>query len=233
MNAIMKREFAAYFTHPVGYVFIGIILFLASGDFVFNVFWSGTTNMSVVLADMFNAMFLLVPLLTMRLVSEEKKHKTEQLLYTSPITTLDIVMGKFLGAFLLYVVSTAIVFLYQIMLSFYAAVDWGTMLSGYFGLLLVGGFLISIGLVVSSLTESQAVAAIAGLAVSVIINEISGWTTSTDSLQKAVGTWMSPVDRFASFFNGYVSLSDLFFFLFTTASFLFIAVRIIDRKRYI
>ena len=233
MKAIIKREFASYFAHPVGYFFIAITFLLASFSFFLDVYLYGTVDISPVFSSLFGLMYLVVPLITMRLLSEEKRHKTEQVFYTSPVTMTEVVLGKFCGAGLVYIVATAIVFVHQIVLSFYGSPEWGLLICRYLGLLLLGGLLIAIGLVVSSLTESQAVAAIVTLAVTMVMDRVDSLTqSSTNATLAKITEWISPGHHFASFFNGNFTVADIFYYLSMTAFLLFVAVRIMDRKRW-
>ena len=233
MKAIIKREFAAYFAHPVGYFFIGVTFLMASFSFFIDVFLYGTTDISPVFTSLFGLIYLIVPLITMRLLSEEKRHKTEQVFYTSPVTMTEVVLGKFFGAGLIYIVATAIVFVHQIVLSFYGSPEWGLLICRYLGLLLMGGLLIAIGLVVSALTESQAVAGIVTLAVTMVIDRVDALTqSSTSATLIKITEWISPGNHFTGFFNGNFTVADLFYYFSMTGLLLFVAVRIIDRKRW-
>jgi len=233
MKAIIKREFASYFAHPVGYFFIGVTFLIASLSFFIDVFLYGTTDISPVFSSLFGLMYLIVPLITMRLLSEEKRHKTDQIFYTSPVTMTEVVLGKFFGACLIYIVATAIVFVYQVVLAFYASPDWGLLICRYAGLVLLGGFLVAIGLVVSSLTESQAVAAIVALAISMLMDRVDSLTqSSTSEILISLSNWISPGHHFTGFFNGNFTVGDIFYFFSMTGILLFIAIRIMDRKRW-
>ncbi len=233
MRAIIKREFEAYFAHPVGYVFMGSVFLITSLSFFINVYLYGITDMSMVISQLFNIMYIIIPFLTMRLISEEKRQKTEQLLYTAPVRMVDIVLGKFLGAFLMFLVTTAFVFVYEIVLDFYATVEWGVFFSGYLGVLGVGAMLIGIGMVVSSLTESQAVAAIVSIAISFLLFDVDNLVSNINNatLTKIV-EWISPYQHFESFYYGLLSLNDVFYFISMTSLLLFVTARIMDRKRW-
>lgn len=234
MQAIFKREFASYFAHPIGYVFLTIMVGLSSLNFFLNVFLGGTTDMRPVTAALFGAIYLLIPLLTMRLFSEEKRRRTEQIFYTSPVTTPGVVFGKFFGALLMYSLPLMYTFLFQIILTFYTSVDWGLYISGILGLLLVGALLIAIGMFISSLTESQAVAAIAAIAVSMLIeslDKLTGTAKSPAVLNLAV--WASPYVHFYAFFKGCITPADIFYFITFTGFFIWLTVRVMDKKRYV
>ena len=165
MFAIFKRELKAYFTSPLGYVFLAI--FYAFSGLFFYIFSLsvGSTDISSVFLMMFIVLMVFVPLLTMRLLSEDKKQKTDQLILTAPVSLLSIVMGKFLAAYAIFAIGVAVMPVYGFVMSSFATVSWLPIWGNTVGLLLLGGIFVSIGLFISSLTENQMIAAIGGFAV--------------------------------------------------------------------
>ena len=162
MFAIFKRELKAYFTSPLGYVFLAI--FYAFSGLFFYIFSLsvGSTDISSVFLMMFIVLMVFVPLLTMRLLSEDKKQKTDQLILTAPVSLLSIVMGKFLAAYAIFAIGVAVMPVYGFVMSTFATVSWLPIWGNTVGLLLLGGIFVSIGLFISSLTENQMIAAIGG-----------------------------------------------------------------------
>ena len=160
MFAIFKRELKAYFTSPLGYVFLAI--FYAFSGLFFYIFSLsvGSTDISSVFLMMFMVLMVFVPLLTMRLLSEDKKQKTDQLILTAPVSLLSIVMGKFLAAYAIFAIGVAVMPVYGFVMSTFATVSWLPIWGNTVGLLLLGGIFVSIGLFISSLTENQMIAAI-------------------------------------------------------------------------
>ena len=160
MFAIFKRELKAYFTSPLGYVFLAI--FYAFSGLFFYIFSLsvGSTDISSVFLMMFIVLMVFVPLLTMRLLSEDKKQKTDQLILTAPVSLLSIVMGKFLAAYAIFAIGVAVMPVYGFVMSTFATVSWLPIWGNTVGLLLLGGIFVSIGLFISSLTENQMIAAI-------------------------------------------------------------------------
>ncbi|MEG0457582.1 MAG: ABC transporter permease, partial [Oscillospiraceae bacterium] len=153
MVAIFKRELSSYFTSPIGYVFLGIF-YVISGFFLFSTILSGTTDMSFIFSGMFIVLVFLVPILTMRLLSEEKKQKTDQVLLTSPVNLFSIVIGKYLAAFTVFLCGLSITLIYALVLAGNStSFDWLVVFGNYIGIILLGGCFIAIGLFVSSLTE--------------------------------------------------------------------------------
>ncbi len=146
MFAIFKRELKAYFTSPLGYVFLAI--FYAFSGLFFYIFSLsvGSTDISSVFLMMFIVLMVFVPLLTMRLLSEDKKQKTDQLILTAPVSLLSIVMGKFLAAYAIFAIGVAVMPVYGFVMSTFATVSWLPIWGNTVGLLLLGGIFVSIGL---------------------------------------------------------------------------------------
>ncbi len=233
MLAIFKRELRAYFTSPLGYVFLAIF-YAFSGVF----FWMfsldvGTTDMSSVFLMMFIVLMVFVPLLTMRLLSEDKKQKTDQLTLTAPISLFSIVMGKFLAAYAIFAAGVAVMPVYGFVMSSFAKVSWLPIWGNTVGLLLLGGIFVSGGLFVSALTENQMIAAIGSffinlmvLLLDTLINVIPAGIVKT-----VIGS-ISIYSRYVEITNGIFSLSSVIFFLSVIFIFLFLTVRVLEKKRW-
>jgi ABC-2 type transport system permease protein len=233
MAAIIKRELKSYFTSVLGYVILAI-LFLFTGLYVnANIFSYGYADMYYVFNPMVTIIFFVVPILTMRLLSEEKRQKTDQLLLTSPINVSSIVFGKYIAAVLFFSVFLVLTFLYNIVLSFVATPSWSQYFGNVIGMLLFASSLISIGLFISSLTESQVVAAVGSFAVSMILMLLDtiGSTVNQEWFTKFV-EWVSFSGRYETFTKGILDLSNVVFFLSIIAIFLFLTIRVLDRKRW-
>ncbi len=233
MLAVLKRELSAYFKAPIGYVFIAAS-FLFSGFF----FWmfslsSGSTDISGVFQGMFYVYMIFVPILTMRLVAEDNRQKTDQLLLTAPVSLFGLVFGKFLSAYIIFLAGDVIMFIYGIVMSFYAQVNWAMIVGNFVALALVGGIFVSAGLFISSLTESQMIAAIGSFALNLtlmLITTISSlipWKVVADIVYT-----LSIFDRYYEFTTGIFSLSNAFFFLSVIVIFLFLTVRVLEKRRW-
>src|SRR4051812_22425550 len=157
---IARREFLSYLFSPIAYV--AMTLFLLAAGFLFRKdFEPGQpAAMRTILEWMVWILVVIIPLLSMGLISQEWATGTIETLMTAPVEEADVVIGKFLGSFLLLAMLLAPTLLYVIMLRIYAAIDYGPIFSGYLGMLLVGSLFIAIGLFCSSLTRSQIVAAV-------------------------------------------------------------------------
>lgn len=160
MLAIYKKELRSYFTSMIGYVFIAFFLVIIGLYFYIRHLYAGYSNFESTLSDVSFIFVLLVPLLTMRLMAEENKQKTDQLLYTSPLTAGSIVVGKFLAVFTVLNVVMLIICTYPIILRQFGNVPMNSAYASILGFSLLGGSYLAIGLYISSLTESQVVAAV-------------------------------------------------------------------------
>ena len=233
MFSIFKREFRAYFTSPLGYVFLAI--FYAFSGLFFYIFSLsiGSTDISGVFLMMFIVLMVFVPLLTMRLLSEDKKQKTDQLILTAPVSLLSIVMGKFLAAYAIFVIGVAIMPVYGFVMSTFTTISWLPIWGNTVGLLLIGGIFVSVGLFVSSLTENQMIAAIGSFFVNLMILLMNTLTSALPSgIFKDVLASVSVYSRYSEITNGIFSLSSLIFFISVIFIFLFLTVRVLEKRRW-
>lgn len=232
MSAVFKREFKAYFSSPLGYVILTAMT-LFSGVFFRFMFSYGVADVSYVFSNMFTIIMFAVPILTMRLMSEDRKQKTDQALLTAPVSLWGIVCGKFFAAFSIYAIGFAPTLIYQIILSTKLSLNWLLYLSNLLGVLLYGGALIAIGLFISSLTESQVVSAVLSIIVSMFI-------ALMDSLGTMLGGTFLPkiiehisfAGRYETFASGIFDFSNLIFFISVAFIFIFLSVRSLDKKRW-
>ena len=233
MFAIFKRELKAYFTSPLGYVFLAI--FYAFSGLFFYIFSLsvGSTDISSVFLMMFIVLMVFVPLLTMRLLSEDKKQKTDQLILTAPVSLLSIVMGKFLAAYAIFAIGVAVMPVYGFVMSTFATVSWLPIWGNTVGLLLLGGIFVSIGLFISSLTENQMIAAIGGFFINLMILLMNTLKSALPNgfLQDVLSS-ISVYSRYSEITNGIFSLSSLIFFVSVIFIFLFLTVRVLEIRRW-
>ena len=233
MSAIIKRELSSYFNSAIGYIVLAVFYFFSGLFFYMYCLLSNTTSMSYVFLSMLMIVMLVTPIITMKSFSEERKQKTDQALLTAPISLTEMVLGKFFGAFLLYCLCNAIYVLYAVILSFYATPDWAVFLTTILGMLLMGGALIAIDLFISALTESQVIAAVVSIGIGLLIYML-------DSLSNVFNVdWLTNFLRnisfdahFTNFINGIINLSSVVFFLSVIAIFLFLCVRVFEKRRW-
>jgi ABC-2 type transport system permease protein len=288
MFAVFKRELRAYFSSPIGYVVIGLFLFMSGIFFAASNLLGASPEYNALLSTMAFIFLFLVPILTMRLLTEETRQHTDQMLITSPLSVTAIVVGKYLAAVTVYLITLLVTVLYPVMMSFFAllGLGWWKILGGYIGLFLLGASFIAVGLFFSSLTESQIVAAVAtytALLLMWIIDALTsmvptGWLyglglcvvaaaalalvvwLSTRTIPATVATavvlgaaiavvavlkqtlyegliakvmaWFSLLKRYEDFNLGILSLSPVVYYLSFSAAFVFLTMRMIERKRW-
>lgn len=235
MTAVFKREFKTYFTSPIGYCVIALMFALTSLLFInYNLSYL-SPDLTVVFQNLQSYMLLLVlPVLTMRLMSDDKRQKTDQLLFTSPVGLTGIVVGKFLAALLLFAISCSMTLICAVIIAFKTTPDWLVIMGNYVGLLMLGGMVIALGLLISCLTESQFIAALGTFIVSLLllmIDNLTVWFAGAAWLAD-VTAFLSVTQRYASFAAGTLQYDDIIFFLSMQALFLFLTVRLLDRKRW-
>ncbi len=232
MSAIFKREVKSYFSSPIGYVFLTAMTFF-SGIFFIYMYSYGYADITYVFSNMFVIIMFAVPLLTMRLMSEERKQRTDQALLTAPVSLTGIVMGKFLAAFSIFALGFAPSLIYQIIFSANISLNWLLYINALLGVLLYGAALISIGLFISSLTESQVVAAVLGIVVSLLIGLMDSFASMiNNSFLSGIVEKISFSGRYETFSAGILDLSNVVFFVSVAAVFIFLTVRMLEKKRW-
>ena len=224
MWAIYKKELKTYFLSPIGYVAIGIFMVMYSIFFYLTTITYG----SVFMGDLYYAtarygLLLIIPLLTMRMFAEERKNGTEQLLLTSPRSVTSIVLGKFLAAVTVILITLILSIIYPIIISFFGTVNIPTLIVTIIGFLLVAMAAISIGMLASSITENQIISAIITIVVLVapwFLVDISSIFSSVDL-----------IDKFLKFPSGLISVSDTVCLLSITIMCLLITIVLIKRRQ--
>lgn len=233
MGAIFRREVLSYFTSPIGYIFLAA--FYASSAVIFSVvsLENGSTQLDSVFMNLMIILIVLIPILTMRTISEEKKNKTDQCLLTSPVSLFGIVAGKFLAAFLIYVLGVAITLVYAVVVSAFAAPDWTVILGNIVGLILLGAAFIAVGIFCSSFTENQIVSAVVSF---IALTMLYLFTTIGNLIPiefiSNIFSKLSFLERYYGFTYGLFDLSNVLFFISATVVFLFLSVRVLERRRW-
>lgn len=236
MSAIFKRDFRSYFTSPVGYVYIGAFILVMNVYFyVINVLYS-SPYLSGAFSFMMLVMMFTTPVLTMRTFSEELRQKTDQLLLTSPVKLTSIVMGKFFAAFAVFCTVLALTLVWVLIISIFGQPNAAEVIGNYVGILAVSAVYISIGLFISSLTENQIVSALGSLGVFILLYLID---VTLQFFDHALPAWIASGLGFLSIFGRYsaisigvFSIADIVFFISFAAVFLFLTVRVLEKKRW-
>lgn len=232
MVAVFKREFKSYFTNPLGFIIIAVFT-LFSGMAYSMVFAAGSPDVQGVVNFMSTVVIFATPFISMRLISEDRRQKVDQVLFTAPVTVTGIVLGKFLAAMALYTVGLAALFVYPFITAFHISIDWVIYLYALLGILCLGAVMISIGMFISSLTESPVVSAASTFAVFLAVMLFGSYTAgSTSPVIEFITKAISFIDRFYSFISGVADLSDLVYMLSVAALFVFLTVRSVERRRW-
>lgn len=230
MVAILKRELSSYFNSAVAYVVMAVY-FLFSGLFFSMIcIENDTSSLSYVFGNMFIIILFIIPIITMKSFSEEKRQRTDQALLTSPTSLFEIVMGKFLGALVLFAICSLIFVVYALVISFFTSPDWAVVLCTVLGLLLLGSALIAIDIFISVLTESMIISAVAGMGVGLLIYMLSN--LSSNITVDWIATIVKKIDfltYYTNFTYGMLNLTDIIFFLSVTGLFLFFTARVLEK----
>ena len=248
---VWRKEMRLYFGSPVAYVVFTFFLLISgwffSQIFLFysdasmrsfmqpqfgqnlniteNVMRPLFTNMGVVL-------LFFIPMLTMRLLAEEKRSGTMELLLTYPVRDGEILAGKFLAAAALYVVLLALTLLYPGLVAYFTRVEWGPILTGYLGLVLMGGTFLAVGLLVSSLTENQIVAGFGTFGVLLLFWVIGWGAESAGGTMRTVLQYLSVTEHIDGFSRGLIDTKDLVYYGSAIALALFLSLRSLESKRW-
>lgn len=222
MWAVMKKELKTYFLSPIGYVVIGIFLLCFSVFFFLTIISSATVDLGALYYyTALYGLIIIIPILTMRLFSEERKTGTEQLLLTSPTGMFKIVMGKFFSALVVVLITLVISFMFFAILCFFGSPNIVTTLTQIFGFILISMAAISIGMFASSLTENQLIAGVITVAF-LVISLFAGNISSALS-------GLTLIDYYLNFAEGVISIENIISLLLFT--FVFISLTIIVMKR--
>jgi ABC-2 type transport system permease protein len=252
--ALWRKELTVYFATPIFYITGFFFLVLAGYFFYTNVLYysiislqaaqqasnpqvaAQLTPTQMVFRPLFAVLAIvllfLVPLLTMRLLAEEKRSGTAELLFTYPITDWAVILGKFLAALLVYLIFLAFTVSYSLALTFVTRLDWGAIGAGYLGLMLLGASALALGLFASSLTENQIVAGVVGFAL-LLLFWIIGWVQELGGggLGK-VFQYLSLLDHYENFTKGVIDTRDLAYCLSFIFFFLFLTKRQLESRRW-
>jgi len=249
--AIAHKELRAYFASPIAYIVIGFFTLLFGWFYIGILDWfvrqglqgqmgmgGGATNVNQqmirpLILNVTVVFLFLLPLITMRTYAEEKRSGTMELLLTSPLTDLEIVLGKFLGALALYGVMVALTLIHFGLLFAFGTPEWKPLATAYLGLLLFGGCFIALGLFISSLTKNQIVAGMMTFAVFLLFWVIS-WIASLSAggMLSDVAAYLSIIDHFDDFAKGVLDTTHLIYYLSFITFSLYLTAKSVDTERW-
>jgi ABC-2 type transport system permease protein len=247
--AIAGKELRGYFSSPIAYVLLGFfalvfgwffyvpLAFFNRQSMQMGMGMGGNLNINTmligpVLSNTTVLILFVMPMITMRTYAEEKRSGTIELLLTSPLTDLQIILGKFLGAMGLFVAMLALTLIHLAILFLYGNPDWKPILTGYLGLILMGGCFLSVGLLISSLTKNQIVAGMVTFAVFLMLWVINWIGSFVGPTAQAVLAHLSITDHFDDFQRGIIDTKHLVYYLSFIAFGLFLTAKSVDSERW-
>ena len=232
MLAIFKREFKSYFTTPIGFVILAVFTFF-EGLFFSAIYNQGAPEVQSIIGAMSTIAIFATPFMTMRLFSEDRRQKVDQALLTAPVKVSGIVLGKFLAALALFALGFALTLVFQLIITTYVTVNWLIYLYALFGILLLGSVMISIGMYISSLTESPIISAALTIGIFMAIMFLGSYASTINIawLQTATSA-ISFIDRFNNFTTGILDPTDIVYMLSITGLFIFLTVRSVEKRRW-
>ncbi|MBI2918396.1 MAG: ABC transporter permease subunit [Chloroflexi bacterium] len=228
--AIAKREVRTYFTSPIAYVVTAVFLVVTGYFFAADLLTRQMANLRGFLSPGSFVLLLVTPLLTMRLFAEEQKLGTLELLLTNPVRDIEVVMGKYLGSLFTLLVMLVLTLYYPLLLRMFGDPDLGPILTGYLGLFLLGSAMIAVGLLASSVTANQIVAAVLGLGILILL-----WVVGSVGTAGALGSLLDYVAlprHFTDFTLGVIDTKSVVYYLSVAAAFVFLTARSLEMRRW-
>ncbi len=238
MLAIFKREMRSFFTTSVGYIFLASALAVSAIIFAISTIFSQTADMSVYFSGLIIVLMVFLPILTMKSFSEEKRTKTEQLLLTSPVSTTQMVLGKFFSAAAMLVIFLFASLIFLIPLAMYKAEGASgpgaaLVIGNLMALFLVGMCFIAIGIFISSLTENQFAAIVVTIMILLVLYFISLFSSLVDTYWiRVVLDWLSIFARYSYFTYGIFDIGALIYYISITGVLVFLTVRVFESRKY-
>ncbi len=230
--AIVRREFVGYFRSPIPYLILTIYLGASGAFFYLGVATQGEASLRSLVPTLSILLVILSPALTMRLLAEENKSGTLEVLMTDPITEWQLVLGKFFGSLAFFAILVSVCLLYGVFYEIYGDPDWTPLLWACAGLLLFGSMMIGVGLFASSLTRNQVVAyvvAFVALLSFFLVDDVAGMAGGEIA---KIGERIGVQEHIDSFQKGQIDSRDLIYFLSLVTLFLFLTVRVVESRRW-
>lgn len=229
---IAKRELSAFFVSPVAYIVGAAFLFITGLFFVMTLAVDNVATLNRVFLVISVVSLFLAPLLTMRLLAEESRSGTLELLLTAPVRDWEVVLGKFLAVFTFFVALLVPTLYYLFLLTRFDSPDIPVTLSGYLGIILLGAMLIGLGVLTSAISANQILAAVLGIILSVSLWMIGGMAYFFSGFTGNLLRYLSIQEHLFDFMLGLISVSNIIYFISITAAALFLATRILEIRRW-
>ena len=239
---IARREYKLFFTSPIAYVvafffmlLLGYFFYSALRDAIIQATYQAyAPSVQIVISPLVTLLLFVMPAITMRSIAEEMRMGTMELLLTAPVKDWELVVGKWLGAFLFMLTLLAVTWIFPLVLNFLVrpGIDQGLLLAGYLGLVLMVASLMAIGVFISTLFNNQLVVFMVSLAIVLVFWLVRPASTATGGLGNQIMTYMNFVDHYISFYQGTIDLSDVVYYLSLTSLALFLGTVSVEMRRW-
>ena len=227
---LLGKELRALFYSPIAYIIIAVFLVLMGYSFTLTLFLNKFATLIHIFFQSAGLLFLLIPIITMRLFAEERKAGTLELLLTAPVRESQVVLAKYVASMAVVLAMIVLTGTYAVVLAIFGSPDLGPIYSGYIGLALLASTLVSLGLIVSALTSNQVVAAIVTIGISFLLWTIDSLAGMMPEGLERILISLSLLAHFTPFATGALYTSDVGFFVSTTLLALFLAMRALARR---
>lgn len=235
MKAVLKRELKAYFTSVIGWIFLAAFFFVFNLYFVANNLIYGTPYLSYSLSNVAFVLVIIIPILAMRSMAEDRRTKTDQLLYTAPVSIPKVIIGKFLALVAIFSIVVGAICLCPLLLSRFGNVPMTESYAAIFGIWLYGCLSIAICVFVSALTESQVIAAVLSFAllfIGFMMQQITGLISSSDNVVTKVLNALCTQTHLTNFCNGILDVTGIAYYVSGTVLFLFLTCQLVQKHRW-
>ena len=234
VTPITQRELSAYFYSPIAYAVLAIFMLTLGVLFMLTTFKPGAESSLRQLVNLMPLVLtIFLPVLTMRLLAEEFRSGTIETLMTAPVNEDEVVLGKFLGAFLFYLVMLVALLAFALVIAAFGRIDVGLLAATYIGLVLLGGLYLAVGVFFSACTSNQIIAAVLTIVPLMVFTFLADYAaTNVSGLTGLILHHLSIQEHFMDFSRGLVDLNDVLFFLTSTVLFLFLAVKVLESRRW-
>jgi ABC-2 type transport system permease protein len=231
---LTRREISSYFVSPIAYVAMALFLVVSGFFFALADFRPGApAAMRSIFEIMMVILVFVLPIVTMRSLSEERRSGTIESLLTAPVTDTQVVLAKFLGSWLFYLAMLAPTVLYVLLLATFGNPEYGPVASGYLGLALLGAMYVAVGLFASSLTSNQVIAAVTGFVILIVLAMLAPWiATVAPAPWRTIVSTASVRTHYTDFSQGVVDLAHVVYFVVVTAYALFLTVKVLESRRW-
>jgi ABC-2 type transport system permease protein len=239
---IARREYKLFFISPVAYVvafffmiLLGWFFYSALRDAIIQATYQAyVPSVQIVISPLVTLLLFVMPAITMRSIAEEMRMGTMELLLTAPVKDWELVVGKWLGAFLFMLSLLAVTWIFPIVLNFLVkpGIDQGILLTGYLGLVLIVASLVAIGVFISSLFNNQLVVFMVSLALVLVFWLVRPSSSTTGGLGNQILSYLNFIDHFLNFYQGTIDLTDIVYYLSMTSLALFLGTVSVEIRRW-